>query len=331
MDAHDTDTDHMREALALAERGWGHVSPNPMVGALVVAERRRRRARLVRGTARRAARRGSRAPRGGGPGRGRDDRTAPWSPATTTRPPRRAPSALIDAGVARVVVGATDPNPLVDGSGIARLRDGGPRGARRRSGRRGAPAQRRLRAARHDRACRSSIWKVAASLDGKTAARDGSSRWITSAEGAARRPSPACVGGRDRRRRRHGARRRPGAHGPPSGSAPTAWQPLRVVVDWRRAVCRRPQRCSTTARPRWSRPPTAPEERALARWQAAGAEVVVLAGRRNRRRLAGGPASTQLGKRDVQGVAARGRRHARVELPARRRGRPDRAVRGAAS
>jgi diaminohydroxyphosphoribosylaminopyrimidine deaminase/5-amino-6-(5-phosphoribosylamino)uracil reductase len=35
MDAHDIDARHMREALALAERGWGHVSPNPMVGAVI--------------------------------------------------------------------------------------------------------------------------------------------------------------------------------------------------------------------------------------------------------------------------------------------------------
>ena len=28
----------MRRALELAERGWGRVSPNPMVGAVVVSE-----------------------------------------------------------------------------------------------------------------------------------------------------------------------------------------------------------------------------------------------------------------------------------------------------
>jgi diaminohydroxyphosphoribosylaminopyrimidine deaminase/5-amino-6-(5-phosphoribosylamino)uracil reductase len=31
------DAIHMRRALALAERGWGHTAPNPMVGAVVVA------------------------------------------------------------------------------------------------------------------------------------------------------------------------------------------------------------------------------------------------------------------------------------------------------
>jgi len=36
MDEHDEDIRWMREALALAERGWGHVSPNPMVGAIVL-------------------------------------------------------------------------------------------------------------------------------------------------------------------------------------------------------------------------------------------------------------------------------------------------------
>ena len=38
MDGHDTDDPHAR-ALALAELGWGHVSPNPMVGAVVLAGR----------------------------------------------------------------------------------------------------------------------------------------------------------------------------------------------------------------------------------------------------------------------------------------------------
>jgi diaminohydroxyphosphoribosylaminopyrimidine deaminase / 5-amino-6-(5-phosphoribosylamino)uracil reductase len=34
------DTEHMRRALALAERGWGQTAPNPMVGAVVVADQR---------------------------------------------------------------------------------------------------------------------------------------------------------------------------------------------------------------------------------------------------------------------------------------------------
>ena len=36
MDAEDTHIEYMREALTLAERGLGRVSPNPMVGAVVV-------------------------------------------------------------------------------------------------------------------------------------------------------------------------------------------------------------------------------------------------------------------------------------------------------
>ena len=35
MDEHEL---HMRRALTLAERGWGRVSPNPLVGAVIVCD-----------------------------------------------------------------------------------------------------------------------------------------------------------------------------------------------------------------------------------------------------------------------------------------------------
>ncbi len=92
--------------------------------------------------------------------------------------------ALVDAGLARVVVALEDPDPLVAGAGIARLRAGGvdvqigvgasetsdllaPYLGHRRTGR---PFV---------------VLKLAASLDGRTAAPDGSSRWITGAEARA--------------------------------------------------------------------------------------------------------------------------------------------------
>jgi diaminohydroxyphosphoribosylaminopyrimidine deaminase/5-amino-6-(5-phosphoribosylamino)uracil reductase len=87
-------------------------------------------------------------------------------------------SALIDAGVARVVVGIEDPDPLVRGRGITQLRAAGidvavgvaaddvrsqlaPYVKHRLTGRPWV------------------VLKLAASLDGRTAARDGTSQWIT--------------------------------------------------------------------------------------------------------------------------------------------------------
>jgi diaminohydroxyphosphoribosylaminopyrimidine deaminase/5-amino-6-(5-phosphoribosylamino)uracil reductase len=89
--------------------------------------------------------------------------------------------AILAAGVARVVVGVTDPDPLVAGEGLARLRDAGvevdvgvladqaaaqlePYLVHRRTGR---PFV---------------VLKLAATLDGATAAPDGTSQWITGDE-----------------------------------------------------------------------------------------------------------------------------------------------------
>ena len=72
-----------------------------------------------------------------------------------------------------------DPNPVVDGRGFARLRaagievrDRGPGGGR-------PAAERGVRAPRRDGPAVRHAEDRAASLDGKTAAADGTSRWIT--------------------------------------------------------------------------------------------------------------------------------------------------------
>jgi diaminohydroxyphosphoribosylaminopyrimidine deaminase/5-amino-6-(5-phosphoribosylamino)uracil reductase len=85
---------------------------------------------------------------------------------------------LIDAGVARVVVAMEDPNPLVAGRGLARLRDSnidvavGLFSEEARSLNRGFVTR---------MICgRPYVWlKSAASLDGKVAMADGESKWIT--------------------------------------------------------------------------------------------------------------------------------------------------------
>lgn len=86
--------------------------------------------------------------------------------------------ALLDAGIARVVVAVPDPNPLAAGGG-ARLRIAGVDvsfGVREAEGR--ALLERWLAAV--DRRRPFVTLKLATSLDGRIAAADGSSRWITS-------------------------------------------------------------------------------------------------------------------------------------------------------
>jgi diaminohydroxyphosphoribosylaminopyrimidine deaminase/5-amino-6-(5-phosphoribosylamino)uracil reductase len=88
--------------------------------------------------------------------------------------------ALIQAGLARVVVAVEDPNPQVSGNGIARLRqaeiqvDVGVLESKARS----------LNLGFFKRMIQGTPWirlKVAASLDGQTALSNGVSQWITSA------------------------------------------------------------------------------------------------------------------------------------------------------
>ena len=86
--------------------------------------------------------------------------------------------AILEAGIARVVVGIEDPDPRVSGKGIARLREAGVdvevgvsadevRGQL-------APYLKHRRTGRPWL-----VLKLAASVDGRTAAPDGSSQWIT--------------------------------------------------------------------------------------------------------------------------------------------------------
>ncbi|MBD3671693.1 MAG: bifunctional diaminohydroxyphosphoribosylaminopyrimidine deaminase/5-amino-6-(5-phosphoribosylamino)uracil reductase RibD [Gammaproteobacteria bacterium] len=88
--------------------------------------------------------------------------------------------ALIEAGVARVVVAMTDPNPQVAGQGLAKLRAAG---IEAQSGLMQAEAE-ALNPGFISRMSRGRPWvrnKLAMSLDGRTAMASGESQWITSA------------------------------------------------------------------------------------------------------------------------------------------------------
>jgi diaminohydroxyphosphoribosylaminopyrimidine deaminase/5-amino-6-(5-phosphoribosylamino)uracil reductase len=116
----------MRRALALAERGRGTTRPNPVVGAVVarrgrvIAEGYHVRAGLPHAEVNALARLAPGAARGA-------TLYVNLEPCCHTGRTGPCTEAILAAGVARVVVGCRDPNPLVDGQGITRLRRAGVR------------------------------------------------------------------------------------------------------------------------------------------------------------------------------------------------------------
>jgi diaminohydroxyphosphoribosylaminopyrimidine deaminase / 5-amino-6-(5-phosphoribosylamino)uracil reductase len=115
----------MRQALVLARRGRGSTRPNPMVGAVVVRAGRV----LGQGFHLRAGDPHAEANALAGLGKRAVGATVyvTLEPCCHTGRTPPCTAALIEAGVARVVIGVRDPNPLVDGRGIARLRRAGVR------------------------------------------------------------------------------------------------------------------------------------------------------------------------------------------------------------
>jgi len=115
----------MRRALALAERGRGTTRPNPVVGAVIVrggrivAEGFHRRAGEAHAEVNALA-----ALRGPARGATMYVTLEPCCHFGRTGP---CTAAVMDARLGRIVVGCRDPNPIVDGRGIARLRRAGVR------------------------------------------------------------------------------------------------------------------------------------------------------------------------------------------------------------
>lgn len=170
----------MAVALDEARRGLGRTSPNPPVGAVVVKDG------VVLGAGHHAIAGGPHAEAealaaAGDAARGADLYVTLEPCDHLGRTPPCAP-AVVRAGISRVFIGALDPNPIVSGRGVRRLRDSG---LAVETGILGG-------------ACESLIegwslfirtgrpWvvaKVASTLDGRIATRTGDSRWITG-EGA---------------------------------------------------------------------------------------------------------------------------------------------------
>jgi len=170
------DVKWMRQALRLAERGRGRTSPNPPVGAVVVAGGRAVGEGWHKGPGHKHAE--IEALEAAGEAARGATLYVTLEPCTHHgRTPPCAP-AVIASGVGRVVIGTLDPNPVVDGRGARELADAG---LATEVGVGEAEAKRLIQSfAKHVRTGRPFVTaKVAASVDGRVAAADGSSRWIT--------------------------------------------------------------------------------------------------------------------------------------------------------
>ena len=172
----ENDTIFMRQALDLAEQGIGRTSPNPMVGSLVVRDG------VVLG-------RGHYGEYGGQHAepqalREAGDRCRGAELYVTLEPCCHQGStppctdAIIASGIARVHVAMTDPDLRVSGKGIERLRAAG---IAVETGLLEEEARELNAAYIHHRTTGRPfvLLKLAQTLDGRIATRDGQSQWIT--------------------------------------------------------------------------------------------------------------------------------------------------------
>lgn len=170
------DHTHMARALELAQRGLYTTDPNPRVGCVLVRDgvvvgegwhvragepHAERHALVAAGPAARGA-----------------DCYVTLEPCSHTGRTGPCADALVDAGVARVLVAMQDPNPQVAGQGLARLRAAGIEVA---VGLLESQA-RALNLGFAQRMAGGRPWvrlKMAISVDGRTAMASGESQWIT--------------------------------------------------------------------------------------------------------------------------------------------------------
>jgi diaminohydroxyphosphoribosylaminopyrimidine deaminase/5-amino-6-(5-phosphoribosylamino)uracil reductase len=295
-----SDEAYMERALGLAERGWGIVSPNPLVGAVVLSADGRvvgegwhegpgtPHAEVV------ALRQAGEAARG----------STLYSTLEPCNHVGRTPpctDAIVEAGVALVVSALEDPNPIVDGRGYARLRDAGIEVREPILAERAARQNRAY--VTHVRTGRPHVvWKAASSLDGKVAARDGSSRWVTGDAARAdahhlRAWSDAIVVGAGTAIADRPALtvREPGYAGRP---------PLRVVVDARGRVPATGPLFDDAVPTLVATTPSSPADVRSA-WASAGAEVETFDATPEGD-VPLDALTASLGKRDVQGVLLEG-------------------------
>lgn len=166
----------MRQALRLAEKGRGRTSPNPMVGAILIKEEK------VIGEGYHVKAGESHAEiialnKAGGEAKGATLYINLEPCAHYGKTPPCAPK-VIESGVARVVVGMEDPNPLVNGKGLEILRNAGLEiqvGILEKECHRLNEAYCKYILKKEPFV----ILKIAATLDGRIATREGESKWIS--------------------------------------------------------------------------------------------------------------------------------------------------------
>lgn len=170
------DERYMRRALALAERARGLTSPNPLVGAVVVRDGEIVGEGFHEAAGRPHAEVVALAAAG--------DRARGATLYVTLEPcvhQGRTPPCLprvVESGVARVVIGAGDPNPVVNGRGIDALRAAGVRVTAGVLADEAARQNRPFFTAMREGRPHVTL-KAAATLDGRIADAEGRSQWIT--------------------------------------------------------------------------------------------------------------------------------------------------------
>jgi len=182
-----TDEAFMRAALELARKGEGAVNPNPLVGAVVVKDG------VVVGRGYHQRYGGPHAEVSALANAGKDASGATMyvtlEPCCHHGQTLPCTQQIIAAKIRRVVVACRDPNPLVNGKGIAGLREAG--------------IEVTEGVLEEDARCTNEVFfkfittgrpyvhlKLATSLDGKIATRTGDSKWIT---GEAARAEAHCL------------------------------------------------------------------------------------------------------------------------------------------
>lgn len=226
-DGTERDRLYMRRALELAASVRSSTSPNPWVGCVIS-----RRGELVG--------EGATSPPGGPHAEvtalaAAGDRARGATVHVTLEPcphQGRTPpctEALLRAGVTRVVVALEDPDPKVSGAGLKALAEAG---VQVETGVLAAEAAEQLRPYLVQRTTGRPfvVLKLAVTIDGRTAAADGSSRWITGPEARAdvhrlRSESDAVLVGAGTVRADD-----PELTVRDAARAPTGRQPLRVVL-----------------------------------------------------------------------------------------------------
>lgn len=167
---------YMELALELAQKGAGFVSPNPLVGAVVVKDGRIIGAGYHKAYGQPHAERNALAdcresPRGA-------DLYVTLEPCCHYGKTPPCTEAILQSKIARVIIGSYDPNPLVSGKGIRTLRD---HGVEVVTGVLKEQCDKLNEIFNHFIRNKTPyvVMKYAMTLDGKTAAVSGASRWIT--------------------------------------------------------------------------------------------------------------------------------------------------------